>query len=123
MITELHKHPNCTQFTHDLLDLVEKDMLVVLSPDQQRQRSPYLFDKLSAISKKCQSQDQGYVLAPVPYSSDWKYEGPPGTLAQLNKEARKWLKMDTTMNRLHPHNVKQGKGLRRSVPSYLSGVD
>ncbi|SCO92076.1 uncharacterized protein FRV6_16204 [Fusarium oxysporum] len=56
----LHKHPDCSDFVHSALDIIEKEMLVVLAKDRKRSSSGKLLGAFQGLASKCQSQ-QGYI--------------------------------------------------------------
>lgn len=89
MIDGLHNHPKCTDFVHDLLNIIEKDMMVVLSVDRQRKRSPDLLKKLNDMNQKC-LDDVDYCMKKTPFRR--MFRAPTGTQAPLNENAMKMAK-------------------------------
>lgn len=64
---QLHNHPKCTQFLHDLLDMVERDMLIVKNTDHEakdRIEAHELYAKFNTIVGHCRT-DLIYATAPV----------------------------------------------------------
>ncbi|CAN9308974.1 unnamed protein product [Alternaria alternata] len=58
-IVLLHNHPYCTQFIHDLLDLIEERMLVVIAPDCERIGSVELYTELDKMYRRvCDRTDE-----------------------------------------------------------------
>ncbi|KAF3765539.1 kinase-like protein [Cryphonectria parasitica EP155] len=87
-ISDLHSDENCTLWMHDLLDLVEEGMLVVLSEDRKRKTSHSLLEILREMDQKCQF-DEHYCLRKARYAK--LRRAPAGTLAELNEEAKKMV--------------------------------
>ncbi|KAL9564354.1 hypothetical protein ACKAV7_011545 [Fusarium commune] len=54
-ILQLHQHPKCSEFIHDALDVVEQEMLAVLSADMKRSSSEKLLKEYEKLSQKCKS--------------------------------------------------------------------
>jgi hypothetical protein len=50
----------CTQYFHDLLDLIERDMVVTLSQDQVRCTSSQVFQKVKAMHDRVMEPSDGY---------------------------------------------------------------
>ncbi|KAG6368270.1 hypothetical protein INS49_002473 [Diaporthe citri] len=89
-ISELHDDPYCSRWVHDLLDLVENDMLVVLSKTHKRKTSQFLLHKLRAMDDKVQSS-AGYSTGPAPQSRTPYWRPQVGTFAELNEVAQKYV--------------------------------
>ncbi|OAL49767.1 kinase-like protein [Pyrenochaeta sp. DS3sAY3a] len=64
-IAQLHQHEHCTRFHHDILDIIENDMLVVVSPERQRITSNELVKKYSEVHFMVKSSD-GYCTTSCP---------------------------------------------------------
>jgi hypothetical protein len=56
----LHNHPSCTQFIHDLLDLIEERMLVVIAPGCNRIGSVELHTELDRMYQRVRDQRDDY---------------------------------------------------------------
>ena len=65
MIVELHAERSCTNYLHDLLDLIEQDMLIVLCQEKSRITSRDLLDKIRNIHSRVE-QDRSYCLQRLP---------------------------------------------------------
>jgi hypothetical protein len=63
---KLHLHPKCTQYFHELLDMIQEDMIVVRARD--RISSGQLHRKLSVLDEKLR-QDEEYCMSA--YSRSW----------------------------------------------------
>lgn len=87
-MSELHNDPLCSQWVHDLLDLIESDMLVVLSKEHTRKSSQLLLDKLRDMDNRAQSSEQ-YSTGPAPQDRTPYWRPQVGTIAELNEAAQK----------------------------------
>jgi hypothetical protein len=119
-INGLHKHHNCTNFIHAFLDLIEQDMLIVLSVDQpQRGLSGELLKKLNELHDKCM-EDEKYCMERSPKLRP--YRAPTGTEARLNNTAMKWVAKNNMEKKLPTHKPERPvhKPLR---PEQLGMVD
>lgn len=65
-ICQLHNEPACTQYFHDLLDLVETKMIVTLSRDQNRIRSLSLLETLATMHQRVMDSADAYCRQPCP---------------------------------------------------------
>lgn len=64
----LHGHQACTQYLHDFLDLIEKEMLLIETDDansNKRIECGRLLYKLESMRDKCVN-NPGYALTPTP---------------------------------------------------------
>jgi hypothetical protein len=84
-MTKLHNLPGCTKYIHELLDVIQTSMIVVLSLETQRIRSGSLLKKLEAMHKKI--GDPTYSLQPCP--KERAFSPPLGAEAKLNEHAMK----------------------------------
>ena len=50
---KLHNNPKCSQFVHDALDIIQNEMLVVLSQDRKRSLSGPLKKKFGDLYSTC----------------------------------------------------------------------
>jgi hypothetical protein len=73
----------CTEFFHDLLDVIEDHMIVVLSPGRERIRSEPLLARLSEMYKRVADPTDSYCQYPRPKAREVKEL--PAVDAQLNK--------------------------------------
>ncbi|KAI6762445.1 hypothetical protein HG530_008425 [Fusarium avenaceum] len=67
-ILKLHGHQNCSPFLHDVLNIIEQDMLVVLSKTRERLPSDRLLAKFKKISEDCK-EEENYIK-----KSPWTHE-------------------------------------------------
>jgi hypothetical protein len=67
----LHGHPHCTKYLHDLLDVVDNDMLVVLSPHTERLSSSRILAKFQQMHVRA-VYDSTYCEHPCPSNNTWK---------------------------------------------------
>lgn len=74
----------CTRYFHDLLDLIEDEMIVTISANKKRIRSDALFQKVSEFAGRGDS-DRAYYDEPQPDSREAKYEDPVDAI--LNQKA------------------------------------
>ncbi|KAF4456655.1 GTP-binding protein YchF [Fusarium austroafricanum] len=54
-ILKLRCHPDCSEFLHDCLDIIEQEMLVVLSEDSLRSPSGKLLTSFQRVFSRCRS--------------------------------------------------------------------
>lgn len=97
-MSELHGEPNCSPWIHDLLDLIEKHMLLVPSPEIQRKSAHYLLGQLQVMDQK--TSDEEYCSAKKPQDRLRTWTKPIGVLSGLNETARRHVnhvkpKLDT----------------------------
>ncbi|KAF2796626.1 hypothetical protein K505DRAFT_373045 [Melanomma pulvis-pyrius CBS 109.77] len=84
-ISKLHEHPGCTRYIHDLLDIINDSMIVVLSRDTQRIQSGPLLRKIEEIHSSVMEPD--YSLLPCPESRE---QTPPvGIVTELSQHLMK----------------------------------
>ncbi|KAH7380990.1 kinase-like domain-containing protein [Cadophora sp. MPI-SDFR-AT-0126] len=57
IIDQLHNHPRCTEYTHDFLDMIEEDMLLVIAVGRGRKTSEELLRKLDRMNQDCSNED------------------------------------------------------------------
>jgi hypothetical protein len=100
MIKYLHNLPNCTKYIHDLLDMIENDMLIVLSVDRKRERAPVLLKKLDEMNQKC-IDDVEYCMKKAP--SKRMFRAPAGTEARLNENAMNMVTKNSMRGKLLTH--------------------
>jgi hypothetical protein len=111
MINDLHRHPNCTNYVHDLLNMIEDDMLIVISTDQPRGTSPALFQRLSDMNQRC-NEEAGYCMAKTPSRL---VRVPTGTRARLAPGAEEMLIKNNMQDRLPTHRLEDGKRYHQSL--------
>lgn len=85
-ITDLHSHRCCTQYFHDLLDIIEDRMLIVLTPTQNRIECSELVKMIWPMHAKVMDNNSIYSGKPCPEKRDLK----PNVAfrAQLNDTAK-----------------------------------
>jgi hypothetical protein len=70
-INKLHQHENCTEYIHDLLDMIENNMLVVATeaadPRRMRKSCMWVSKKLADMHAKCKADCDGYATAKNPW--------------------------------------------------------
>ncbi|KAF8853242.1 kinase-like protein [Acephala macrosclerotiorum] len=85
----LHKHRDCTQYLHDLLDLIQSRMLIIESdtppPPVKRIKALELRQQTRKLNEKCKGRQ--YCLLACP--RDPTYEPHDPVIASLNKTALK----------------------------------
>jgi hypothetical protein len=62
-ITSLHNHPECTEFFHDLLYLIEEHMIVAVSETTNRISSARLYEKIHRMDARM-DKDHDYYQIP-----------------------------------------------------------
>jgi hypothetical protein len=83
----LHQHPNCSQFFHEFLDLIQTEMLIVESdmPRERRMKAADLLRKTEELQKKCQSL-KGYLVDGCPKQTTFRPLNP--VEIALNEKAK-----------------------------------
>ncbi|KAF1833335.1 kinase-like protein [Decorospora gaudefroyi] len=85
-IIKLHNHPACTQYFHRLLDIIEEDMLLVLTPTKERIACSALVDEIRKMHDKV--TDITYSQKPCPEKrkpkKDLAFKGPLNQTARRN---------------------------------------
>ncbi|KAJ8131727.1 hypothetical protein O1611_g1897 [Lasiodiplodia mahajangana] len=62
-IGEFHSNPRCTQYLHEFLDLIEREMLVMDPTD--RIKCPQLYERLNRMFERCKNSE-GYAMDAMP---------------------------------------------------------
>lgn len=88
-ICKLHNLPTCTEYFHDLLDLIEMDMIITLSHGRNRIKSKDLLATLEQMHKRVMDPADGYGRQPSPRSQEVKEPEPVD--ATLNFMAKKMV--------------------------------
>jgi serine/threonine protein kinase len=65
-IARLHNDPRCSLFFHDLLYLIEEDMIIVLSATKSRISSSALLQKLADMRTRAENEGSEYLQRPCP---------------------------------------------------------
>ncbi|KAI1037679.1 hypothetical protein LB503_009549 [Fusarium chuoi] len=60
-IIKLHQNPYCSDFLHDTLDIISKEMIVVIAQGRTRSSSRQILHAFQKLSSKC-IRKQGYVI-------------------------------------------------------------
>lgn len=84
-MSELHQQPGCTEYFHDLLDIIHDDMIVVLSKDKDRIRSEALLRKIKVLHSKVTDFQYGSELRPRVN----RYDEPIAVKTELKENAAK----------------------------------
>ncbi|OTA99818.1 hypothetical protein M426DRAFT_67110 [Hypoxylon sp. CI-4A] len=61
---KMHRHPRCTQFVHDFLDLIETKMLIVETEVEKRARTKELLDSLERFNNQCKNNTYCFIANP-----------------------------------------------------------
>ncbi|KAF2467328.1 uncharacterized protein BDR25DRAFT_267485 [Lindgomyces ingoldianus] len=64
-IAELHSNDRCTQYFHEFLDIIEDNMIVVLSKNSRRSQSSEILGKLTTLHQKV-TENKDYCQRPCP---------------------------------------------------------
>ncbi|KAF5256158.1 hypothetical protein FOXYS1_13383 [Fusarium oxysporum] len=121
-ILTLRQHPNCSPFLHKALDLIEQDMLIVLSTEKKRSLSSKLLDDFEEISRRCQSQ-KGYVKG-KPWGND-ELRDARERMAQ-NITAVEIVPNETALALIRDHNrlpVHSGKSMKSIGPAQYKALE
>lgn len=108
-MSELHGERNCTPWLHDLLDLIEKHMLLVPSPQKQRKSASYLLAELQRMDRRTSSKSYCTAREPQDRLSSWSK--PEGFLSELNETAQRHV--NDVNPRLDTY-ISDGRALHRS---------
>jgi serine/threonine protein kinase len=73
-IDELHEHPNCTEYFHELLVMIQHDMLVVES--SERKSCAGIWKRLDHMHERCH-RERDYAVASNPWCRLMKKQPPP----------------------------------------------
>ncbi|KAJ0162355.1 Serine/threonine-protein kinase SSN3 [Colletotrichum tanaceti] len=95
-IERLHAHPGCTEYVHDMLELIHERMIFVRSDGVYRIPSPKLEEELQAMKKKCENSD--YCVRPCPRNTQVKPR--PPVRASLNTTAKRYIAEDHRYRRV-----------------------
>ncbi|CAI6287422.1 unnamed protein product [Periconia digitata] len=115
-IAQLHGKPMCTEFFHDLLDLIESKMVIPPIAGMERIRSDELLRKLEAMRDKVDDITNSYCQYPCPKSREPTI--PQKIDAKLNGEA-----MRIISSRNPRLSTYQGATVRSKTPQELATVD
>lgn len=120
-MNELHDAPKCTPWIHDLLDLIEKDMLLVLSSGNTRKDAPYLLAKLREMDSRAQSS-ASYCVDRKPQNRLSVWTKPPGVLSELSHAAQRHVKeVKPSMDIYNLEGMHLHRSLRPSEWNKLEG--
>jgi hypothetical protein len=114
-IAKLHNHEYCTQFFHDLLDLIENEMITVVSVEIKRIRSHELHDRLHAMYSRINGQPDSYCSTPCPYLRKSK----PRVAVEANLHVYASQEIELVRNKL---DVFQGFTQASMTPKQLTGL-
>ncbi|KAF1850799.1 kinase-like protein [Cucurbitaria berberidis CBS 394.84] len=64
--SDLHNLPTCTEYFHELLDLIETQMIIALSQDRNRIKSPSLLETLERMHRRVMDGTDGYCRKACP---------------------------------------------------------
>jgi hypothetical protein len=96
----LHAQTNCTQFIHDVLEIVEDKMVIVLAQDQRRATSNELKRVFQRINNNCTSEKSfGYCLRGIPKHLTVQPTTP--VKVTLNDNAQNLVKHNGSLLELH----------------------
>lgn len=112
-MSELRREAQCSPWIHDLLDLVEQNMLLVLSQEHQRETAPHLVQKLQAMDKKTKTKSYCQAKKREDKLSSWV--PPPGVLSELNKASQQFV-LDA-QPRLNTYTPDEGQLSRSLMPN------
>lgn len=115
---KLHRQPNCSQFIHDALNIIEKEMLVVLSQTKVRSSSKELRAKFEEIYKHC-LVDEDYCLKGVPQQR--MFRAATAVLVPLNETARHTI--EEYGIELPSHDTNERAPRRSMLPAQLGNID
>ncbi|KAH8725464.1 kinase-like domain-containing protein [Phaeosphaeriaceae sp. PMI808] len=84
-VSKLHRQPQCTEFFHDLLDLIEDKMIIPISATQERIKSTALHRRLEEMFRQAKLVTDSYCQYPCPKTLPAKHYEPVN--ATLNEHA------------------------------------
>jgi hypothetical protein len=100
----LHSQEYCPQFVHDVLDIVESQMLIVLAEDQRRASSIQLKREFQQINSKC-TTDEGYCFHGI--SKDINVQPTTPVKVMLNENAQGMVKQNSSVLSLYEGRTRQ----------------
>lgn len=106
-IWNLRRHPKCSQMVQEMLNIIERQMLVVLSQIRLRSPSAELRNQFQKIHHASVGDDD-YCVGPAKISADGPVS-PEVVEAQPNDEAQRWI--DTKAASLKEHRGPVSMGL------------
>ncbi|EHK97836.1 hypothetical protein M7I_6419 [Glarea lozoyensis 74030] len=100
-IAQLHAHKKCPKFVHDVLNIIENHMLVVLSEEKKRHTSTALKKAFHEINKLCRANEShDYCVQGIPTPVTPQPNVPVAVL--LNENAQNML--DNNRSHLSVHD-------------------
>ncbi|KAK3313296.1 kinase-like domain-containing protein [Apodospora peruviana] len=89
---KLHAHERCTDFIHDVLDIIENKMLLVLSQGKVRAKSEVLRRDFNDIHARCMDERRlNYAMTPTPATRPFRRQ--TAVEAELDKVALETIGM------------------------------
>jgi sugar-specific transcriptional regulator TrmB len=120
-VDKLHNNKNCSQFIHDVLNAIEKEMLVVLSKDRKRSSSAELREKFEVFYDRCMNDvDQDYCTKGIPAPLPRFARTSTAVEAFLNETAEKLMDDHPPDLEIETHS---GKIRKSMLPSELAKID
>ncbi|RDL36222.1 uncharacterized protein BP5553_06834 [Venustampulla echinocandica] len=118
---KMRLHEKCPKFIHDVLDVIENQMLIVLSQDRKRALSWELKERFEQIHLKCMDDsDQGYCIRGVPIQRDARSASV--VEANLNDIAK--LTISEHRPDLPTHDIaRDGEARKSMLPEDLKNMD
>ncbi|KAF2188522.1 hypothetical protein K469DRAFT_565361, partial [Zopfia rhizophila CBS 207.26] len=100
-IDELHRHPNCTEYFHELLVMIQHDMLEVES--SSRKSCQEVYQKLDAMYRQCRI-DEAYAMKSNPWATTTLTAEPRmhSTKVDMEEEAEGVIAKNSSMLPIHP---------------------
>ena len=88
-IQKIYRDPRCSQFVHDVVSVIEKKMLLVLSSGVSRSSARDLLPRFQSFYNKCKEDPSGsYTTKGIP-QEDAPFNEPPLVQIFLNTTARR----------------------------------
>lgn len=115
---KLHGQSTCSQFIHDVLNIIEKNMLVVLSQSRTRSSSKDLRKEFQTIYEQC-LDDEEYCLKGVPQPR--LFRAATAVEVPLNKTARTTIEDYGIV--LPPHGTNERAPRKSMLPAQLEKLD
>ncbi|KAK1624881.1 kinase-like domain-containing protein [Colletotrichum phormii] len=121
----LHNDRGCSQYTHDILRLVQDKMLIVESAVRKRATCKEVYEELRRIQRRC-VESKGYCVKPVPFPLPAASGETPAVKIRLNDNALDTIKRNHPRLRTHqgrteePPKARGGYGDKLLAPTKVA---
>ncbi|KAF3010440.1 hypothetical protein E8E14_000643 [Neopestalotiopsis sp. 37M] len=98
-IEQLHQAAKCSPFSHDLLNLIEHEMLCV--DEQARPTSFVILERLQEMQQKCRKEAEYTAPRPLPLKPPWILRHPKHTYAPITSQIKDTSQVDKDIDLKH----------------------